>query len=397
MLFRSLRQVTDIFIGGVGTLVPQMEIAGIVLSSNEAGIPIVDAEGLTAGAAGDINARIANLTWVSPVALTTITGGVYTTQTLTGDWHGRKLTDVMAEHMATCSGYWWSRSYDSVTVAVPGNKTYPAAIGVTIDIDTDCIGAPTLLDAAESRPTRCVVNYPAGRATVIDTAAEADPTFDGSTREVSINTIAVDYPAAEALGTAVLAQSALGLRITKLVVDLETAAHDLVPTLFDSSTDLGGLYPTMRMRIVSLPASHFGATARDVHVQGWTEVYEEAGCHIEFDLSPAYTAVTVVTVNDPGSQSWSVGVAVSLTITGSSSGGGALTYTATGLPAGLSISSGGLISGTPSTPSSGSITVTGTDSFGSTGMATFSWTVTAGGTPYVLPTSQNAVLLALGG
>ncbi|MGW3341038.1 M4 family metallopeptidase [Streptomyces sp. NPDC001009] len=87
-----------------------------------------------------------------------------------------------------------------------------------------------------------------------------------------------------------------------------------------------------------------------------------------------------VTVTNPGSQSATVGKAVSLQIQASSTNSGALSYSATGLPAGLSINaSTGLISGTPTTAGSSSTTVTVTDSTGKTGTAAFSWTVSATG------------------
>ncbi|MFD7136669.1 M4 family metallopeptidase [Streptomyces sp. NPDC059894] len=89
---------------------------------------------------------------------------------------------------------------------------------------------------------------------------------------------------------------------------------------------------------------------------------------------------TGVTVTNPGSQSATVGTAVSLQIAASSTNGGSLTYAASGLPAGLSISgSTGLISGTPTTAGSSSTTVTVTDSTGATGTASFTWTVSSSG------------------
>ncbi|MGX1370152.1 Zn-dependent metalloprotease [Streptomyces canus] len=89
---------------------------------------------------------------------------------------------------------------------------------------------------------------------------------------------------------------------------------------------------------------------------------------------------TGVTVTNPGSQSATVGTAVSLQVAASSTNGGSLTYTATGLPAGLSINgSTGLISGTPTTAGSSSTTVTVTDSTGATGTASFTWTVSTSG------------------
>jgi chitodextrinase len=88
-----------------------------------------------------------------------------------------------------------------------------------------------------------------------------------------------------------------------------------------------------------------------------------------------------VTVSNPGAQSATVGSAVSLQISASDSGGASLTYSAGGLPAGLSInSSTGLISGTPTTAATYSTTVTATDSTGASGSTSFSWTVTGSGT-----------------
>jgi hypothetical protein len=88
-----------------------------------------------------------------------------------------------------------------------------------------------------------------------------------------------------------------------------------------------------------------------------------------------------VTVTNPGSQTGTVGTAASLQISASDSASGqTLTYTQTGLPTGLSInSSTGLISGTPSTAGSYSVTVTATDTTGAKGSATFSWTISSSG------------------
>jgi hypothetical protein len=91
---------------------------------------------------------------------------------------------------------------------------------------------------------------------------------------------------------------------------------------------------------------------------------------------PTSTANTV-TVTNPGSQTSTVGTAASLQVSASDSASGqTLTYSATGLPAGLSInSSTGLISGTPTTAGTSNVTVTATDTTGATGSASFTWTV----------------------
>jgi len=85
-----------------------------------------------------------------------------------------------------------------------------------------------------------------------------------------------------------------------------------------------------------------------------------------------------VTANSPGSQTGTVGTAVSLQL--SASGGTApYTWTATGLPTGLSISSGGLISGTPSAAGTFSVTATAKDTTGLTASTSFTWTISSSG------------------
>jgi subtilase family serine protease len=86
-----------------------------------------------------------------------------------------------------------------------------------------------------------------------------------------------------------------------------------------------------------------------------------------------------VTVTNPGSQTGTVGTAASLQISASDSASGqTLTYSATGLPTGLSISSTtGLISGTPTTAGTYSVTITVKDTTGATGQTSFTWTINA--------------------
>ncbi len=86
-----------------------------------------------------------------------------------------------------------------------------------------------------------------------------------------------------------------------------------------------------------------------------------------------------LSVTNPGTQSNVSGSAISnLTITGShdTTNGNSVTYSATGLPAGLSISSGGVVSGTPTTACACSVTVTATDSEALTATTSFTWNIT---------------------
>ncbi|MFF2134004.1 M4 family metallopeptidase, partial [Streptomyces olivochromogenes] len=102
-----------------------------------------------------------------------------------------------------------------------------------------------------------------------------------------------------------------------------------------------------------------------------------AGINVGSHVTPPSSGVTVT---NPGSQSSTVGTAVSLQISASSTNTGTLSYAATGLPTGLSISSStGAITGTPTTAGTYSSTVTVTDSTGATGTASFTWTVSSSG------------------
>ncbi len=101
------------------------------------------------------------------------------------------------------------------------------------------------------------------------------------------------------------------------------------------------------------------------------------GYHLLVTATASGTTANTVTVANPGSQAGTTGTAASVRVQASDSASGqTLAYSATGLPAGLSISSStGLISGTPTTAGTSSVTVTATDGTGASGSATFTWTV----------------------
>jgi hypothetical protein len=98
-------------------------------------------------------------------------------------------------------------------------------------------------------------------------------------------------------------------------------------------------------------------------------------------VTPISSTGNTITVTNPGNQTGTVGTAVNgPQIHATDSASVPLTYSATGLPAGLSISSSGLISGTPTTAGSFAVTATAHDSTGASGSASFTWTIGGGST-----------------
>ncbi|MER6289651.1 M4 family metallopeptidase [Streptomyces sviceus] len=145
--------------------------------------------------------------------------------------------------------------------------------------------------------------------------------------------------------------------------------YKALTTYMTSSTNYAGA----RTAALNAAAALYGTSSAQYAGVGNAFAGINVGSHITVPS-------TGVTVTNPGSQSAKVGTAVSLQISASSTNSGSLTYAASGLPAGLSISSStGLISGTPTTAGSYSTTVTVTDSTGATGTASFTWTVSSTG------------------
>ena len=143
-------------------------------------------------------------------------------------------------------------------------------------------------------------------------------------------------------------------------------------TNFDIFATAGGEFKAVAESFTATASSAGAVTIQFVTVKDNAQVNG-------IEISPVGGTGNTVTVTSPGSQTGTVGTAASLQIGATDSASGqTLTYSATGLPAGLSInSSTGLITGTPTTVGSSSVTVTATDTTGASGTATFTWTENA--------------------
>ncbi|MFD3589416.1 M4 family metallopeptidase [Streptomyces sp. NPDC058683] len=145
--------------------------------------------------------------------------------------------------------------------------------------------------------------------------------------------------------------------------------YKALTTYMTSSTN----YAAARTAALNAATALYGASS--TQYAGVANAF--AGINVGSHVTPPTSGVTVT---NPGSQSSTVGTAVSLQVSASSTNSGSLTYAASGLPTGLSISSStGAITGTPTTAGTYSTTVTVTDSTGATGTASFTWTVSSSG------------------
>jgi hypothetical protein len=86
--------------------------------------------------------------------------------------------------------------------------------------------------------------------------------------------------------------------------------------------------------------------------------------------------VFTVTLANPGPQTSVTGTPVALQLDGADAGPLTLSYSASGLPPGLTASATGAITGTPTTPGSYTVTVTAADSATNQSATQFAWTVT---------------------
>jgi len=127
----------------------------------------------------------------------------------------------------------------------------------------------------------------------------------------------------------------------------------------------------------SLTVPDLDLSSPTLHVYQHTFTLATAGGPLGGTPPPPHPSVSV-SVTNPGAQDGVIDVPVNLQIQASDTDGGALSYSATGLPAGLSIDPGsGSVSGTPSSTGPSSVTVTATDASGASASTTFDWSITS--------------------
>ena len=205
-------------------------------------------------------------------------------------------------------------------------------------------------------------------------------------------------------------------RFAALGVDVAVTELDdriLLPATSANLTQQASDYSTVVKDCLAVSrcvgVSQWGVGDADSWIPGTFSGYGAATMYDQnYQPKPAYTAAqtalggtgggtgNTVTVTNPGARTAAVGTAVSVQVSASDSASGqTLTYSASGLPAGLSISpTSGLISGTPTTAGTSNVTVTVSDGTGASGSAAFTWTISGsggggGGTCHVVYTKSE--------
>ncbi len=112
---------------------------------------------------------------------------------------------------------------------------------------------------------------------------------------------------------------------------------------------------------------------------------------LTWTIVPAFTPPAITTPADRTDQT---GTAVSLQLVGSDPDGGAVTFAASALPAGLTLDAlTGTITGTPTTVETVPVTITVTDDEGVTAQASFVWTTVVPPLPCVVTNQAQGVLV----
>jgi hypothetical protein len=267
------------------------------------------------------------------------------------------------------------------SVTNPGDQT--SAEGQSVSV------AVTASDADGDALTYSATGLPAGLS--MDAAGVIGGTV--AFGAASINNVVVTVSDGSLSGTASFTWTvARTNRAPELAaIGNQSATEGTLLTISVSATDPDG--DALTYSATGLPAGAlFDAATRTFT---WTPGFDQAGTYpVTFAATDGALidseAITITVANtnrapsvsNPGDQTSAEGQNVSVAVTATDADGDALTYSATGLPAGLSISGTGVISGTVAAgaASTNNVTVTAADGALS-GSANFIWTVT----PTVVP------------
>ncbi|MFE2534509.1 M4 family metallopeptidase, partial [Streptomyces sp. NPDC059371] len=208
------------------------------------------------------------------------------------------------------------------------------------------------------------------------------PSKDGSSRDYwdsSLGGIDVHYSSGPANHFFYLLSEGSGAK-TVNGVSYDSPTHDGLPVTGIGIENAAGIWYRALTTYMTSTTNYAGARAATLRAAG--DLYG-AYSPTYLAVADAWAAINVgdrialgVNIAPVGDQTSGVGQEVSLQVDAYTTNTGAsLTYTATGLPEGLTIADTGLISGTPVTPGTSDTTVTVTDSTGAAVSVAFHWRI----------------------
>lgn len=191
---------------------------------------------------------------------------------------GKTALDLIAALANSQSGVAYAAYSTSATqtLTLVANRTArPTSAALTLDVEADLAGGPTLARDVYGKQASATANGPATSVTATDTTASADGA------SVSVDTALKTANDLWSVATSRLAQSKYTkLRITQVVLELATAANDRYAAFF--ATVLAN-----RLRLSNLPSTYFGTTYTDGFVLGWTERPGVTGYPVALNLAAA--------------------------------------------------------------------------------------------------------------
>lgn len=283
-------------------------------------------------------------------------------------------------------------SQPQVTVTNPGAQVSTVNVAVALQIAAaDSAGNP-LTYAATGLPAGLSINASTG-------VISGTPTTPRAAATVTVTaTDSLASVSGQASFTWAVVTSAVSIVNPGPQANLTTDTVSLQINASDSNAAL-----TLSYAAVGLPGGLSIAAGTGL-ITGTPAVAAATVTVTATDTAGAHNSVTftwqvrsptgpTVTVANPGTQtSTQFKAGVSLQITATDSAGQPVSFSASGLPAGLSISAAGLITGTPTTVQTVVVTVTGTDSpAGATGQAVFTWKIVGPVVAVASPGNQSSI------
>ena len=270
------------------------------------------------------------------------------------------------------------------TVTNPGAQNTETGEAVSLQIDASDSDGDTLSYSSSTLPAGLTINNSTGLITGSPTTAGTSSVTVSVSDALSTSNVTFNWEVTQNSPPTVTDPGSQSTEVgdpVSLQIDASDADGDTLS--YSSSTLPAGLSINGSTGLITGSPTTAGTSNVTVSVS-------DGPTTTDVTFSWEVTQNSPPTVTNPGSQSTEVGDPVSLQIEASDDDGDTLSYSSSTLPAGLSInSSTGLITGSPTTAGSSSVTVSVSDAL-STSDVTFNWEVTQNSPPTVTnPGTQN--------